>query len=332
MRNVLILGGAGFIGSHLAEAHHSVGDSVVVVDTFRYSYPDNLDALIGSDRFAQQYGDVSNSYWQVPFETSRWDQIYMLAGVVRTQDFTRKSIEAFSTSVVQVQSVLRYMQIRAEMAGRQEVKALFASSSEVYGNPRQIPTPETDVGQVDQLGLRGGYDEGKRGAEALIEGWRRERGIGTAIVRIFNTFGPRMRAGGRLVPSMVRDGLYRGAVSVWGTGETTRTLLYVDDCVQGLMLAMDRQHTQPVNIGGNKELTIQQIAELIADKLQVKVETDPSRQDPIMARRPDISRALDVLGWQPEIDLEAGIEAVVKYWRVADREALMEGLPVRSAA
>jgi len=325
MEEILIIGGAGFIGSHLAEAHISKGDSVHVIDSMVYCYPDNIAALRASDAFSVSVENVIRRSWSLNADR-HWDKIYMMAGVVSATDFIKWPAEAFVVSIRQIEEVVRYVLARMEIEGEQRTKLLFASSSEVYGNAENVPTTEEEPGRFDHMGARGGYDEGKRAAETMLNTYRIEKNVMSAVVRIFNTFGPRMRANGRLVPSMVRDAIYKGKVTIWGMGSTTRTLLYVDDCVRGIMAAMEHQFQGPINIGGHLELMISEVAEIIAGKLSVPIDYDMSKWDPISRRRPDISRAAKLLRWEPKITVDDGIEKVIQYWEEKDREAEFQSM------
>lgn len=309
--HVLILGGGGFIGSHLAEKHVELEDHVTVVDTFHLCYPDNLDAV--RKRIAVQVADVSEWMWSVP-RTTPWDRVYMLAGVVSTADFVKDPLEAFWSSVGQVRNVMNYLLDEMEIS-RRPIKVLFASSSEVYGNPTEIPTPERNMGQVDCRGLRSGYDEGKRAAETLIVSYRRMCAAHCATVRIFNTFGPRMRANGRLVPTMIKSALEEGVIRVNKPGIQTRTLLYVDDCVEALVRACELMPEEAVNVGGVETMTMWEVAELVEREIPCKIEVAEEIAHDIGHRKPDLRLAKGLLNWEPTTKVADGVHRTVEYWR-----------------
>ncbi len=314
-RSALVLGGAGFIGSHLVEDLLAGGSRVTVVDSMEYCYADNLEAARSSDRLTVITADVTRPDWEVE---GHFDEIFHLAGVVATGDFVARPTAALWTSLLPLAKLLRY---RADH--RPEVKLLFASSSEVYGKAEVHPQPEEYVGHVDCIGPRSGYDEGKRAGESLIVGWARELGMdcACAIVRIFNTYGPRMTANGRLVPTMVHDALKNASIAVNRPGTQTRTLLDVRDCIRGLRKAIALQHPRPINIGGVETMPVRETAERIASAVEsrtgrpVTLEWAPEIDADIARRRPDITRARELLDWQPTIPFEEGIERVIDYWQ-----------------
>lgn len=313
----LILGGAGFIGSHLADRLLTTGREVHVLDSMRYCYAGNLATAERSQKFHLHVQSASDNL--IGFlsrrDVPKFDEIYHLAGLVSTDDFVSNPQEAFLVSILPLLDLFEYQNKYPY------TRLLFTSSSEVYGNPPVIPTPEDCFGSVDFCGPRSGYDEGKRSGESLISAHIRNGGT-CARVRLFNTFGPRMRANGRLVPTMVRSALVDGRITINGTGEFTRTLLWVGDCLDALVMAMDRQSELPFNIGGLVMSSISEIASKIAERVdlvsgreKVVVEhTDPIQHD-VFQRQPDISRARDVLGWSPSTSVEYGVDRTIQYWR-----------------
>lgn len=313
----LILGGAGFIGSHLADRLLTTGREVHVLDNMKYCYSGNLSMAERSSNFHLHVQSATDGLLKFlsSRDIPRFDEIYHLAGLVSTADFVAEPQEAFLVSVLPLLDLFEYQK------SNPYTKLLFTSSSEVYGNPPIIPTPEDCFGSVDFCGPRSGYDEGKRSAESLISAHIRSGGT-FARVRLFNTFGPRMRANGRLVPTMVRSALTDGKITVNGTGEYTRTLLWVGDCIDALVMAMEKQSELPFNIGGLSMSSIADIASMIAERVdfisgkeKVVIEhTDPIQHD-VFRRQPDISRARDVLGWSPSTSIEYGIDQTVQYWR-----------------
>jgi UDP-glucuronate decarboxylase len=315
MTNVLITGGAGFIGSHLTEALVRDGCRVTVVDSMQFCHADNLDAVLGSGRVELRREDCAADGWRVRGE---FDEIYHLAGVVATGEFTARPVAALWTSLLPMERILRYQ--RDE---RPQTRLLFASSSEVYGDAQVDPQGEDYRGNVSTTGPRSGYDEGKRATEALIAGWARERQLPAvaAIVRLFNTYGPRMTANGRLVPTMIVDALRHGRIEVNAPGTQTRTLLYVSDGVTALRAAMSKQPQQPINIGGVETMAVRETAEHIAAAVRaitgkpVRIELGPAVTDDIKQRRPDLSRVRAALGWAPTVRFAEGVENVIAYWQ-----------------
>lgn len=317
MTKTLVLGGAGFIGSHLVDRLLSTGREVHALDSMKYCYPGNLSDAERSGVFFLHPQSATEGLLKFLSrkDVPEFDEIYHLAGVVSTVDFVYNPQEAFLVSVLPLLDLFKYQE------SRPSVKLLFTSSSEVYGNPSVIPTPEDNFGEVDFCGPRSGYDEGKRSGETLISAHIRGGGH-CARVRLFNTFGPRMRANGRLVPTMVRSALYDGKIIVNGTGEFTRTLLYVGDCIDALVMAMEKQSELPFNIGGRTMSSILEIAGMVSSRVNLISDRDPvvvEHSDPIQydifKRQPDISRAESVLGWSPSTSIEYGVDQTILYWR-----------------
>lgn len=314
MKRYLVTGGAGFLGSHLAEALATEGHRVTVVDTMQFCHEDNLDAALATGRVEVRREDCAADGWSPRGE---FDGVYHLAGVVATREFMARPASALLASTKPLEALLRWQDARPSM------RLLFASSSEVYGDAVVHPQPEEYRGNVSCTGPRCGYDEGKRAGESLLIGWSREfRGGRTcaAIVRLFNTYGPRMTANGRLVPTMVRDALRTGRITVNAPGTQTRTLLYVDDCVRALTAAMACQPPEPLNVGGVETLSVREIATVIADAVTrrcgrpVEVVMGDVVPDDVQQRRPVLERARARLDWRPSVPLAIGIDAVIDYW------------------
>jgi nucleoside-diphosphate-sugar epimerase len=313
--SVLVTGGAGFIGSHLTEALVHGGCRVTVVDSMQFCHPDNLDAALRSGRVELRREDCAADGWRV---SGDFDEIFHLAGVVATGEFMARPVAALWTSLMPMEQILRYQRDR-----RPRVQVLFASSSEVYGDAQVDPQGEDYRGSVSITGPRSGYDEGKRATESLIAGWARERRLPAvaAVVRLFNTYGARMTANGRLVPTMVVDALRHGRIVVNVPGTQTRTLLYVSDCVTALRRAMAVQSPQPINVGGLETMSVRVTAEHIAAAVgemtgrTVRIESGPAVPDDIMQRRPDLRRVREVLAWSPAVCFADGIKHVIDYWR-----------------
>jgi dTDP-glucose 4,6-dehydratase len=312
--NILVTGGAGFIGSHLTERLLADDHDVTVVDSMRGCHADNLARVSQHPRLTLRVEDCAADGWQVPGE---FDAVYHLAGVAATGEFVARPVDALLVSIKPLERILRWRDRRPE------ARVLFTSSSEVYGDAQVHPQPESYRGNVSCTGPRSGYDEGKRAGEALILGWSRQHRIAAAsaaIVRLFNTYGPRMTANGRLVPTMVRDALTEQRIRVNAPGTQTRTLLFVDDCINALLQAMQAQHAEPVNVGGNETLPVADIAACVANAVSrrlgrtVEIVLAEPVPDEVMQRRPVLDRAGKVLGWRPSTPFAIGLERVIDYW------------------
>lgn len=311
MTRTLILGGAGLIGSHLTEALLKTGREVHVLDTLEYCYSDNLIQSEDHPKFTFHKADACDfDKWNIGRQP--WDEIYHLAGIVATADFVAHPVKSFKVSVIPLLQILEY-----QIKSSHPVKLLFASSSEVYGDPKVLPTPETYSGVLDFCGPRSGYSEGKRAGETLIISHAQEHGSICARVRIFNTFGERETATGNMVSTMVQDALKYGNILVNGDGHQTRTLLYVEDCVMALKSAMWLQSDLAINVGGNQSMRVLQIAGMVRESVGGKVKIVHSERPAhdIMKRQPDIRLARTLLLWSPTTPIEIGIERVVKYLR-----------------
>jgi UDP-glucuronate decarboxylase len=316
--NCLVLGGAGFLGSHLVDRLLTEGHAVTVVDTMRDCHPDNLDAAraAAGARLVVIPADAADASLEIP---GRFDEAYHLAGVVATREFVARPVEALLTSLLPMQRLLQH-----KRAHQPELRLLFASSSEVYGDARTPLQHEDDRGNVSCQGPRSGYDEGKRATESLIVGYRRQYGLERpcAIVRLFNTYGPRMTANGRLVPSMIRMALTHGEIMVNAPGTQTRTLQYVSDCIEAMRRAIRLQPEVPINVGGAAACAVAEIARQIAAAVTrrtgrtIRIVPGPMMPDEVMQRQPDVERARELLeGWRATVGLAEGVEATIDYWR-----------------
>jgi dTDP-glucose 4,6-dehydratase len=304
---VLVTGGAGFLGSHLCDALIARGDVVWCVDDLSTSGPDNLGHLRGEPRFRFVAGDTSE-YLRMP---GRVDAVAHLASPASPPDYHRRPLHTLAAGSRGTENALR-------LAGRHHARFLLASTSEVYGDPLVHPQPEDDWGHVNPVGPRSVYDEAKRFAEALTMAYRRSEGTDTGIVRIFNTYGPRMRPfDGRVVSSFVRQALGNEPLTVYGDGSQTRSFCYVDDLVRGLVAMLDSDEPGPFNIGNPDERTVDELARLVIEvtgtdpgirRLPLPVD-DPTRRCPI------IDRAREHLGWSPEIPLREGLRHTVEWFR-----------------
>jgi len=297
MPTSLVTGGAGFLGSHLCEALLAKGHRVICVDNLETGSLANIEHL--RDDFAFVHHDVS-----LPIEIDEpLDVVYHLAALASPIDYMRLPLHSLKTGSYGTHHALG-------LAKWKRARFLLASTSEVYGDPEIHPQPETYWGNVNPIGPRGVYDEAKRYAEALTMAYHRQQGVDTAIVRIFNVFGPRMRENdGRAVPNFLSQALAGKPLTVYGDGSQTRSFCYVDDMMRGLILLAESGEHLPVNIGNPGEFTILELAETIlkltGSSSQIVFEALPV-DDP-QVRQPDITRARQLLGWEPEIALDEGL-------------------------
>lgn len=304
---ILVTGGAGFIGSHLCEVLLASGADVLCVDNFYTGTKDNIAHLLGNPHFELIRHDVTFPlYLEV-------DQIYSLACPASPVHYQYDPVQTTKTSVHGSINMLG-------LAKRVNAKILLASTSEVYGDPEIKPQSEDYRGNVNPLGPRACYDEGKRCAETLFMDYRRQHGLRTKIARIFNTYGPRMHPlDGRVVSNFALQALRNEDITLYGTGEQTRAFCYVDDLVDGLVRLMntDDDVTGPINLGNPREMTIRELAEMIIEMTGSRSQLvfAPLPEDDPMQRCPDITRARDMLGWQPTTDLETGLARALEYFR-----------------
>src|SRR5215212_12119753 len=305
MMKVLVTGGAGFIGSHLCERLIAQGHELVCLDNFFTGRRDNVRHLLDYGRFELLRHDVCEPL------LLEIDQIYNLAYPASLVHYQYNPIKTVKTSVMGTINMLG-------LAKRVRARILQASTSEVYGDPEVHPQTEDYWGNVNCIGLRSCYDEGKRVAETLMMDYHRQNGVDTRIVRIFNTYGPRMaESDGRVVSNFVVQALRGEPLTLYGDGSQTRSFCYVDDLVEGLMRLMNSEGIhEPVNLGNPGEFSIRQLAEAIAElcEAELTIVYRPLPQDDPTQRRPDISRALKLLGWQPTVQLRQGLERTVPYF------------------
>jgi UDP-glucuronate decarboxylase len=305
-RRVLVTGGAGFIGSHLTRRLLGAGHEVLVVDNFYSGTRSNIEDLQGNPRFELLRHDVTFPlYVEV-------DEIYHLACPASPVFYQRDPVQTTKTCVHGSINMLG-------LAKRTGAKILLASTSEVYGDPTVHPQDESYWGNTNPIGPRSCYDEGKRCAETLFFDYYRQHQLRIKVARIFNTYGPRMAADdGRVVSNFIVQALTGQPLTVFGDGKQTRSFCFVDDVVDGLVRLMDTPDdvTGPINLGNPGEFTMLELAEqVIALVGGSEVQYRPLPQDDPVRRRPDISRARDVLGWQPTIALDEGLQRTVEYFR-----------------
>jgi dTDP-glucose 4,6-dehydratase len=298
MPTSLVTGGAGFLGSHLCKALLAKGHRVICLDNLETGSLANIEDL-PDDSFSFLHHDVSE-----PITIDEpLDFVYHLAALASPIDYMRLPLHSLKTGSYGTHHALG-------VAKWKRARFLLASTSEVYGDPEVHPQPETYWGNVNPIGPRGVYDEAKRYAEALTMAYHRQQGVDTAIVRIFNTYGPKMRPNdGRAIPNFLSQALAEKPLTVYGDGSQTRSFCYVDDLIRGLVLLAESGEHLPVNIGNPGEYTILQLAEAVlaatGSPSQILYEALPV-DDP-QVRQPDITRARQILGWQPEIELDEGL-------------------------
>ncbi len=306
MTTTLVTGGAGFIGSHLIETLLERGDDVVCVDNFFTGSKKNIIPFLDNPRFELIRHDV---VIPILIET---DKVYHLACPASPVHYQNNPIKTLKTSVLGTLNMLG-------LAKRVRARILLASTSEVYGDPEIHPQPETYCGNVSPVGPRACYDEGKRAAETLMVGYREYNGVNIAIARIFNTYGPRMAPNdGRVVSNFICQALRGEDLTVYGDGTQTRSFCYVDDLVEGLIRLMESGEMSPVNLGNPREVTVGDLAVMILDMIpdsKSKIVSKPLPKDDPTRRRPDITRANELLNWQPEAPLEQGLQTTIKYFR-----------------
>lgn len=305
---IVITGGAGFLGSHLSETLVARGHEVVAVDNLVTGRRANVTQLEASGRFELIEHDVTE-----PFDVGGdVDGILHFASAASPVDYLKLPIETLRVGSQGTQNAL-------ELAARKGARLVFASTSEVYGDPQVHPQPETYWGHVNPVGPRGVYDEAKRYAEALVLAYREARGVDAGIVRIFNTFGPRMRPNdGRAIPNFVRQALAGEPVTVSGDGEQTRSICYVDDLVAAILAMLLETHDPgPVNIGNPHEISMRDLAQWIIELAgsSSTLEFIERPTDDPTVRRPDTTKAQRLLGWSPQVPVETGLQRTIEWFR-----------------
>lgn len=304
---VVVTGGAGFIGSHLTTKLLDQGHQVVVIDNFITGSRKNLEHLSTSEKLTIIEHDISKPI----YVAEKIDRIYHLASPASPIDYQKLPIQTLKVGALGTHNILG-------MAKLHNACILLASTSEVYGDPLVHPQKEDYWGNVNPVGPRGCYDESKRFAEALVVAYRDYHNVKTRIIRIFNTYGPRMRLNdGRVVPAFMSQILAGKDLTIFGDGSQTRSFCYVSDLVRGMMAVMEQDDTNPINIGNPLEITIKEFAEKIIklNGSKCKLSFGPLPEDDPKRRRPDISRAKKVLNWEPEITLEAGLKKTMDWAR-----------------
>ncbi|MGH9494247.1 MAG: UDP-glucuronic acid decarboxylase family protein [Candidatus Sulfotelmatobacter sp.] len=310
-QRALVTGGAGFLGSHLCDALLSEGWSVVVVDNLLTGRIANLAHLRSESRFEFINKDICE-----PFDAGKVEYVFHFASPASPVDYGNHGIETLKVGSMGTFNAL-------EIARKYSAKYFVSSTSECYGDPLEHPQKETYWGNVNPIGPRSVYDEAKRFTEAVTMAFRRYHKVDTRIVRIFNTYGPRMQLkDGRVVPNFMKQALRGEDLTVYGDGSQTRSFCYVSDEIDGfLRLAKSEEHL-PVNIGNPNEFTILECAQLVLKITgsKSKIRYEPLPQDDPKQRRPDITKARQLLGWEPKINLEEGLRLSLEYFRKATGE------------
>ncbi|MBM0275896.1 NAD-dependent epimerase/dehydratase family protein [Micromonospora tarensis] len=309
---VLVTGGAGFVPSHLVDVLIGRGCTVVVLDNFVTGAKENVAHLLDRPTFTLVEADISDGLpTHHPALAERFDAILHMASPASPTDFAQLPVEILRVGSVGTLHLL-------ERAVADGARFLMASTSEAYGDPKEHPQRETYWGNVNPIGVRSVYDEAKRFSEAATMAYHRYRGLDAAIVRIFNTYGPRMRPDdGRAIPTFISQALRGEPITVHGTGNQTRSICFVEDLVRGILLLLDSTETGPVNCGTEHELSMRQLAELIVSLSGSSSEVSyvtRSSDDPEM-RRPDLTLARELLGYQPTVTPEDGLRRTIDYFR-----------------
>ena len=304
---ILVTGGAGFIGSHLCEKLLEDDNEVICLDNYFTGRKENIAHLLDSYKFELIRHDVTLPIFL------EVDQIYNLACPASPIHYQSNPIKTVKTSVMGAVNMLG-------MAKRVNARILQASTSEVYGDPEIHPQPESYFGNVNPIGLRSCYDEGKRVAETLFMDYHRQSGVDTRIARIFNTYGTRMlEDDGRVVSNFIVQALNDEKLTIYGDGEQTRSFCYVDDMVDGLISLMESKNPEsylPVNLGNPEEFTMNELAQEVAEAVgkEIRIKYFPLPKDDPRQRQPDIKRSKKLLGWSPTITLKKGLENTVNYF------------------
>jgi len=308
MMRILVTGGAGFLGSHLCDRLIGQGHEVICLDNFFTGRKSNIRHLLGNPAFELVRHDIIDPF---KFEV---DRIYNLACPASPPHYQYNPIKTMKTSVVGAINCLG-------LAKRVKARVFQASTSEVYGDPAVHPQQESYWGNVNPIGLRSCYDEGKRCAETLFFDYHRENGVDIMVIRIFNTYGPRMLPDdGRVVSNFIVQALQGNDLTVYGDGSQTRSFCYVDDLVEGFLRFMEQETcVGPMNLGNPGEFTMLQLAEMVLRKVggRSRISHKPLPSDDPKQRRPDITLARETLGWEPKVPLEEGLEKTISYFREA---------------
>ncbi|WP_412743919.1 NAD-dependent epimerase/dehydratase family protein [Krasilnikovia sp. MM14-A1004] len=308
---ILVSGGGGFVPSHVVDALLARGCTVVALDNFVTGSRDNLAHLASEPRFTLVEADVTEGLPSHPALADRFDAILHMASPASPTDFAKLPMEILKVGSIGTMALL-------DRAVADAARFLMASTSEAYGDPLVHPQPESYWGNVNPIGVRAVYDESKRFSEAATMAYHRYHHLDTAIVRIFNTYGPRMRPDdGRAIPTFISQALRGAALTVQGTGAQTRSITYVDDLVRGILLLLDSTETGPINCGTEHEMTMLDLARLIVELSgsDSTIELVPRAADDPEKRRPDLTLARTLLGYEPQVGPEEGLRRTIEFFR-----------------
>jgi dTDP-glucose 4,6-dehydratase len=311
MSTAVVTGGAGFLGSHVCDYLLAKGHRIVCVDNLDTGSLQNIEHLRSPDQFVFVNHDVTEPF----FLDEPVDFIFHLASPASPIDYLRLPLHTLKVGSYGTHHMLG-------LAKFKRARFLLASTSEVYGDPQVHPQPETYWGHVNPIGPRGVYDEAKRYAEALTMAYHRQQGVDTCIARIFNTYGPRMRPhDGRAIPTFMRQALENKPLTVFGDGSQTRSFCYVDDLIRGFYLLATSEEHLPVNLGNPREMTLLELAEnvLRVTGAQSEIVFEALPVDDPQVRQPDITRATQILGWEPEVELEDGLRRTIEWMTGGER-------------
>lgn len=308
MKTILITGGAGFVGSHLCKRLLEDGNNVMCLDNLQTGSKKNIEPFMGDERFTFLEMDVRDA--KVRDLDIRFDEIYNLACPASPIHYQADPIGTTMACTIGMRNIL-------ELANRCGARILQASTSEVYGQPLEHPQKETYLGNVNPCGIRSCYDEGKRCAESLCFDYNRKYGTDVKVVRIFNTYGERMAVNdGRVVSNFIVQALNGEPITIYGDGKQTRSFQYVSDLVEGMIAMMNSNQHGPINIGNPQEYTMNELAEKIIEltgsRSEIVYKELPS-DDPLQ-RRPDISKAKELIGWEPKVDVDEGLKKTIEYF------------------
>jgi len=303
---VLVSGGAGFIGSHLCDSLIAQGKKVFCVDNLVSGNKKNIEHLMENNKFHFLEQDINFFSFEEKVE-----EVFHLASLASPVDYFSKPVETMLVGSVGTKNLL-------DLALKNKAKFLFTSTSEVYGDPLEHPQKESYYGNVNPVGIRSCYDESKRFSEALIKAYEKQFNFKGKIVRIFNTYGPRMRINdGRVVPNFINQALNNRLLTVYGSGKQTRSFCFVSDMIEGILKTMESDFFGPINLGNPEEFSILDFAEKIKELTgkDLKIEFKPSLQDDPKQRKPDISLAKKKLNWKPKISLNEGLIKTIDFFR-----------------
>jgi UDP-glucuronate decarboxylase len=310
MKTCLVTGSAGFVGSHLCDRLLKDGYKVIGVDNLYTGSLKNLTECVVHRQFTFHHLDVSDEKFFQTFRLFELDYIFNLACPASPVHYQRDPVYTFMTNILGAKNVL-------DLARLTRARVVQASTSEIYGDPLIHPQPESYYGNVNTLGPRACYDEGKRGAETLFSDYRRKYEVNTGIFRIFNTYGPRMaKDDGRVVSNFIVSALADADLTIHGMGAQTRSFQYIDDLIEGIVRFAFSSETGPINLGNPGEFTVDELASIVINKLNkgYKVYVERTIDDP-QQRKPDITLAKDKLNWEPKIALSEGLDKTIEYFR-----------------